>query len=476
MKNWLKYFKEPPRIGPLDSANAIGEAGGGCGDFVRIYLRIAQGRINDAAFLATGCPVAIAGAGACAELVAGKSFLGSALVSTRSIAERLEDAPESRVACLNLSALALARALESFERSNKLVLEDDNSVLVAMSGGVDSSVTAVKLARESHRVIGVTLRLHDLSPDESAKCCSTADITDAKKIAADADFPHLVVDMIKEFKEEVIDDFCRNYLSGRTPNPCVECNRSIRFTHLIKTAQNLGAAKIATGHYVRIIKKGSIYEVARARDLSKDQSYMFWSATQKVLAKYLTPLGELKKDEVRELAQSFGLHVATKPESQDVCFVPDDDYAGFVSRSTGHTFRKGPIHDVDGQIIGTHKGLICYTVGQRRGLNISSTDPLYVVGLDMKNNVLIAGGKADLLETSFSVSQLNIISGKPRTSDSFISTVMTRYNGELMEAEIFPQEDNKAIVKLMKPSGPIAPGQSAVFYDGDVVLGGGIID
>ncbi len=476
MKNWLKYFKEPPQIGPLDSANAIGEAGGGCGDYVRIYLKIAQGKVADAAFQASGCPVAIAGAGACAELAAGRSFLEAAQISTRTITERLGDAPESRDSCLNLSALAIARALENYKRSNKLSLEYANSVLVAMSGGVDSSVTAVKLSREAHGVIGVTLRLHNFAPSESTKCCSTADITDAKRIAADADFPHMVVDMIKEFKEEVIDDFCRNYLSGRTPNPCVECNRNIRFTHLIRTAQDLGAAKIATGHYVRIIKKGSEYEVARARDLSKDQSYMFWAATQEVLARYLTPLGELKKDEVRDLAHSLGLHVATKPESQDVCFVPDDDYAGFVSRATGHTFSEGPIYDVDGKTIGTHKGLIRYTVGQRRGLNVSSTDPLYVVGLDVKNNVLIAGGRTDLLETGFSVSQLNIISGKPRTSDSFRSTVMTRYNGELIEATIHPLEGDKAVVDLKKPYGPIAPGQSAVFYDGDIVLGGGIID
>ena len=476
MNNWLKYFTEPLRVGPLDSANAIGEAGGGCGDYVRIYLNISHGKVDDAAFLASGCPVAIAGAGACAELAAGRSFLEAAQISAPAIAELLEDAPRSRDSCLNLSALALARALENYERSNELGLKKTNFILVAMSGGVDSSVTAVKLSREAHRVIGVTLRLHNLNPGESTKCCSAADIRDAKKIADNADFPHIVLDMIKEFQEDVIDDFCQNYLSGRTPNPCVECNRNIRFTHLIKSARNLGAAQIATGHYVRIIRRGSKFEVARARDLSKDQSYMFWAATQEVLAKYLTPLGELTKDEVRDLAHSLDLHVASKPESQDVCFVPDNDYADFVSRSTGHKFSGGPIHDVDGQVIGRHKGLIRYTIGQRRGLNVAASDPLYVVSLDMKNNVLVAGGKDDLLETSFSISQLNIISGEPRTSGSFRSDVMTRYNGELIEATIHPQEGNKAIVDLKKPFGPIAPGQSAVFYDGDIVLGGGIID
>lgn len=475
MAKWLEYFEKPRHIGPLGSSAAVGQAGGGCGDVVRIYLEIDRDTVTKAAFLASGCPGAIAGASACAEMVTGLPVVEAAKVGAGAIVARLADLPVGRQNCVELSATALAAALERYA-SGDIRLSGAGRILVAMSGGVDSSTTAVKLHRDGHDVMGITLRLHDYAEPSPRACCTAADIDDARTVALRAGFPHLVLDMRAEFKTEVIDRFCRAYLTGRTPNPCVECNRNMRFTHLLDKAGALGAAKIATGHYARISGPDASgrYELRRAVDRTKDQSYMFWAASQSVLSKILAPLGELRKEEVRELAADLSLAVAEKPDSQDVCFVPDGDYAGFVRRATGHTPLPGPIIDAAGRVIGEHQGLMSYTVGQRKGLGISAPEPLYVVALDVDNNALRVGYAEELAVSRFEVAELNLID-PDRSGASFAAEVMIRYNGATQAAIVHPQDDGRAIIELQKPFGPVAPGQSAVFYDGDLVLGGGII-
>jgi tRNA-uridine 2-sulfurtransferase len=474
--HWLKYFKEPPHVGPLPT-DFVGEAGGSCGDLVRIYLEISEGRIKRAAFLANGCPAAIAGASGCAEAVTGQPVLAGCMVSVETIFERLRDIPGDRRRCLELSVTALGLALEKYAGSSGAELIGSPPLAVAMSGGVDSSITAVKLRDEGRGIFGLTLKLHDYAQPSPRACCTLADIDDARSVALAAGFPHLVLDMRREFSEEIIDRFCGDYLAGRTPNPCIDCNRRLRFTHLLRKVRELGASGLATGHYVRITGPTSSgrFELRRARDRSKDQSYMFWAADQTVLAALTTPLGEMLKEDVRELARGRGLTVAAKPDSQDVCFVPDGDYAAFVRGRTGHEPVAGPVIDTSDRVLGKHRGLINYTVGQRRGLGISAADPLYVLALDVRNNRLVVGGAADLARSRFSVSEANFIGPDPATGP-FPAAVMTRYNSDPLPAIVHPTSATSAEIELKQPSGPIAPGQSAVFYDGELVLGGGIID
>ncbi len=474
--HWLKYFSEPGLIGPLETANTVGSAGGGCGDHVRIYLRINGDTIEEAAFLASGCPAAIAGASACAQLVAGKDFLKAAQITGAVLARHLQDLPEKRSSCLDLTIAALANAIENYERDQGLFVDGSELTIAAMSGGVDSAIAAALLHQQGEQPLGITLRLHDFAESGARACCAPEDIADARAIAAKIGFPHLVIDMRDEFSAEVIDHFCKSYLSGQTPNPCVECNRRIRFDHFLKKARDFGASHLATGHYVGIREKpNGNFEVVRARDLGKDQSYMFWAATQEVLKSFRAPLGEMTKKEVRELARELSLDVAEKPDSQDVCFVPDGDYARFVTESTGHRPTPGSIINIDGEKIGDHKGLIHYTVGQRRGLEISSPDPLYVLNLDMRENVLRVGGKSDLYRKNFLVSDLNIIDVKAGQG-SFNAEVMIRYNSPLVKARVEPIAAERANIELEESFGPIAPGQSAVFYSENVLLGGGIIE
>ena len=470
----MDYFKNARFIGPLESAGAVGQAGGGCGDAVRIYLDMTDNIVTKAAFLASGCPAAIAGASACAELVTGLPVVEAAKVGVGAIIERLSDLPVERHSCVELSATALGFALEQYASAD-ISLPGADRILVAMSGGVDSSTTAVKLHRDGRNVIGITLRLHDYAQPSPRACCTPTDIDDARAVAFKAGFPHLVLDMRAEFKTEVIDRFCREYLAGRTPNPCVECNRNLRFTNLLDKADALGASKVATGHYARILGPDSSgkYELRRAVDESKDQSYMFWAASQDVLSKLIAPLGELRKDEVRALAAGLGLPVANKPDSQDVCFVPNGDYAAFVQREIGHTPLPGPIVDAAGRVLGEHRGLINYTVGQRKGLGVSASKPLYVLALDVPENALRVGFAEELAKIRFEVSELNLINGE--LSGDFTAEVMTRYNSDTIPATVHPVDERKAVVELKHAFGPIAPGQSAVFYNDDLVMGGGII-
>jgi tRNA-specific 2-thiouridylase len=361
-----------------------------------------------------------------------------------------------------------------------------SKVLVAMSGGVDSSVAAALLKEQGYDVVGVTMQIWDKGKgmrDEeegSRSCCSVSAVDDAKRVAGILGIPHYVLNYRKMFEEKVIKDFIREYAAGRTPNPCIRCNEFLKFDALIKKADELGADYVATGHYARVNSKFKIknskvrYELLKGKDKTKDQSYVLYTLNQKNLARILFPLGGLTKNEVRKIARSHKLPVADKKESQEICFVPDDDYGKFLKKSMGDKIRSGPIINTEGKVIGKHNGIVFYTVGQRRGLGIAAGHPLYVVKIDKKKNAIVVGNKEEALGRELVADRVNYILGEAPKSKLGVKAKI-RYNTNEADVKVIPIGKNKVRVKFKKPQHAITPGQSVVFYKGDSVLGGGII-
>ncbi|MBX6377863.1 MAG: tRNA 2-thiouridine(34) synthase MnmA [Clostridia bacterium] len=355
-------------------------------------------------------------------------------------------------------------------------------VVVAMSGGVDSSLTAALLVDEGYEVIGVTMQVWpEMAPGEEARaggCCSLGAVSDARRVADLLGIPYYVLNMRDVFRAKVMDYFVREYARGRTPNPCVACNQHVKFAALLEKALDLGADYLATGHYARAgydAERGR-YVLRRARDDRKDQSYALYNLTQEALAHVLFPLGDLTKAEVRSLAARRGLPVAQKPDSQEICFVLDGDYRGFVRANLPAPPEPGPILDTDGRLRGTHKGIAFYTVGQRRGLGIASDRPLYVVDIDPERNALIVGGEEELRRYGCLVEDCNWVA-VPEVPDGLEVTVRIRYNGAPAPAVLRRSSAGPDLVEVrfQQPQRAVTPGQAAVFYDGDVVVGGGVI-
>ena len=356
-----------------------------------------------------------------------------------------------------------------------------NKVMIAMSGGVDSSV-ALLLLKEQFEVIGVTMKLHDGEYDVCGQktCCSLRDIEDAREIASKFDVMHYVYNMKDLFREKVIDSFISFYERGLTPNPCVDCNRYIKFEALLDRARELGCDYISTGHYARIgydeergrwlLKKA----ISENGENNKDQSYVLYDLTQEQLAHTLFPLGAMKKTEVRAIAEKNGLVNAHKSDSQDICFVPDGDYASFIRRTTGKEYPPGDVADSSGKVYGRHDGLINYTIGQRKGLGIAFGKPMYVIDKDMAHNTLIVGSGEELLNKAFTVSDLNWIDFG-HTEKPFSCKAKTRYRMTEQPCTVYPRDNDIVRVEFETPQRAITPGQRAVFYDGDIVLGGGVI-
>lgn len=354
-------------------------------------------------------------------------------------------------------------------------------VVAAMSGGVDSAVTAALLKKEGFDVIGITMQLwpSDLPFGERSEsgCCSLTAVEDARRTAYRLGIPYYVVNFQEPFQEAVIDVFADDYLRGETPNPCLICNQKVKFGMLLRKALELGADYVATGHYARIgydPERGR-YVVRKSADALKDQTYTFYGQTQEQLARTLTPCGDYTKEQIRALARQWDLGVASKPDSQEICFIPDNDYRRFLREYRPDAHRPGPIVDKTGRVVGTHDGIAFYTIGQRKGLRISSAERMYVIAIDKENNTLVVGPEEEVFGTSLAVRDVNWVSiagiDKPRRVQAKI-----RYNSEVADAEISPGENGQIITRLIEPQRAISPGQAVVWYDGDYLLGGGIID
>lgn len=351
-------------------------------------------------------------------------------------------------------------------------------IFMAMSGGVDSSVAALKLIEAGYSVTGVTLRLFDNRDigDSGSTCCSVADVQDARAVCMRLGIDHIVLNFGELFRQTTISRFISGYACGQTPNPCIDCNRFIKFDALLKRARLLGFDAIATGHYAKVDFDGATdrYLLKRAQDPGKDQSYVLYMLTQDQLAHTLFPLGELTKSQVRDLAQQHGFVNAEKPDSQDICFAPDGDYAAFIERQTGKPAPEGDFVDTQGRVIGRHRGLIRYTIGQRRGLGISSADRLYVLSKDADKNTVTVGEKNGLFTPRLIVRDVNFISVAGLTGP-YRAQVKIRYRHPAQPALLTPLADGAVQVDFDSPQRGAAPGQAAVFYDGDSVLGGGTI-
>jgi tRNA-specific 2-thiouridylase len=350
-------------------------------------------------------------------------------------------------------------------------------VVVAMSGGVDSSVAAALLQRQGYDVVGMMLRLwSEPGKEDSNRCCTPDSMAMARRVAAKLDIPFYVVDAKEIFRETVVQYFLDGYAAGQTPNPCLLCNRQIRWTFLLEHALAFGAEHMATGHYVRRRTTNSRqHELLRAVDKSKDQSYVLHVLDQEKLARALFPVGEYPKPEIRQIAESLDLPVYQRPDSQDLCFLAGEDYRNFIRRNAAEMLVPGEILRRDGRALGQHNGLVNYTIGQRKGLGVSSPVPLYVLGKDAVTNTLIVGEADELGSDELSVEDVNWLSGEA-PHEPFRAEVKIRYTAREAWADVTPLEDGKhAKVRFDAPQRDVTPGQAAVFYDGDVLLGGGII-
>ena len=354
-------------------------------------------------------------------------------------------------------------------------------VMVGMSGGVDSSVAAMLLREQGYDVMGVTLKLfsdEDISEaqKEGKTCCALSDVEDARSVAYRLGFEHLVFNFKDNFREHVMKQFADSYLCGRTPNPCIECNRHVKFDKMLRRAMELDYDYIATGHYAvnEYDEKSGRYLLKRPKDRSKDQTYVLYSLTQEQLSHTLFPLGTLEKTQVRELAEKAGLVNSNKPDSQDICFVPDGDYAGFIKRFTGADVPHGNFVDTEGKVLGEHKGIINYTIGQRKHLGISLGRPAYVVKKDVASNTVTVGGEADLYTKSLVADDFNLISVPELTAPMRV-TAKTRYSQTEQPAVVSYLGDGKYLVEFDEPQRAVTSGQAVVIYDGDVVVGGGTI-
>ena len=355
----------------------------------------------------------------------------------------------------------------------------DTKVVVAMSGGVDSSVVAALMKENGYDVTGITLKLYDdAKPSkEGRQCCAGQDIVDAKRVSEKLDINHQILFYQKKFKTEVIDTFIDSYTSGETPIPCVQCNQTVKFRDLFKYAKDLKADALVTGHYVSRLQNNGHANMYRAKDQNRDQSYFLFNTTREQLNYLRFPLGGMLKDETRSVAKKLDLNVADKPDSQDICFVPNGDYSSLIKKFKPESFKKGNIKNLDGKVLGVHDGIVNFTIGQRKRIKVSDVEPLYVLKIDSDKNEIIVGSRRHLARKNIDLNNLNLLVDPKNLNKDIL--VKVRSTGKFLNAKVHFKNDNSAEVNLKNSEDGISPGQACVFYDQDSkgykVLGGGWI-
>ncbi len=352
-------------------------------------------------------------------------------------------------------------------------------VVVGMSGGVDSSVAAYLLKEQGYDVIGVTMQIWQDESQEQVEdnggCCGITAVDDARRVAMQLDIPYYVMNFKNEFKKNVIDYFTDEYIHGRTPNPCIACNRHVKWESLLKRSLEIGADCIATGHYARIAQlENGRYAIRNSVTAKKDQTYALYNLTQEQLSHTLMPVGDYNKDEIRAIAEKIGIQVAHKPDSMEICFVPDNDYAGFITRETGYMSRPGNFVDLHGNILGTHKGIIHYTVGQRKGLGLAMGHPVFVVAIRLETNEVVIGENDDVFSTKLYANNINLMS-VDKIEEPIRARAKIRYSHEGADCTIRMADDGLLECVFDEKQRAVTPGQALVIYDGDYVLGGGTI-
>ena len=352
-------------------------------------------------------------------------------------------------------------------------------VVVGMSGGVDSSVAAYLLKEQGYDVIGVTMQIwqdeEQAVQEENGGCCGLSAVDDARRVAAALDIPYYVMNFKKEFKEHVIDYFVEEYQNGRTPNPCIACNRYVKWESLLQRSLSIGAEYIATGHYARVVQlENGRYTLRRSATLAKDQTYALYNLTQEQLRRTLMPVGEYTKEEVRAIAEKINLRIANKPDSQDICFVPDGDYASYIEEEAGVKVPKGDFVLADGTVIGRHKGITHYTVGQRKGLGLALGYPAFVLEIRPTTNEVVIGTREESMTTQLRARNLNFMAIEDLTEPLHVFTKI-RYNHKGAWCTIEKTGEDEVVCTFDEPQRAVTPGQAVVFYDGEYVLGGGTI-
>jgi tRNA-specific 2-thiouridylase len=352
-------------------------------------------------------------------------------------------------------------------------------VAVGMSGGVDSSVAAYLLKKQGYDVIGVTMQIWQdedtFTQSENGGCCGLSAVDDARRVADMLDIPYYVLNFKREFKENVIDYFMDEYINARTPNPCIACNRYVKWEALLNRAMELGCDYIATGHYARVCQlENGRYALKKSATSRKDQTYALYNLTQQQLSKTLMPVGEYEKEEVRRIAEKIGLLVANKPDSQEICFIPDNDYAGYIEHETGREFEKGDFVDLAGNKLGTHKGIIHYTIGQRKGLGLSLGKPAFVVDIRPDTNEVVIGTNEDTFCDELVAERINYMAVSEFPQDMHV-TAKIRYSHQGAGCVLHMLSKDRVMCRFDEPVRAVTPGQAVVFYDGDIVVGGGTI-